>query len=184
MCAVRPRTLALTQHMLLLTNQMVLISVCSPSSQTNNVCGIRYKHLTSFFVLFFNPRPPVYLRPLLSYQRKHSSFTLAKGPELFPWRDILSDASWFHCTGITPLLSDSAYANWNEALQTARSLDIPISFDLNHRQALGSIEKLWAFVSPHVSSFQLLVLAQANLPHIITLMSLHDDVKVCMHSRV
>jgi hypothetical protein len=124
---------------------------------------------------------------LLRPQRKYSSFALAKGPGYYPWKDVFTGRDpkpdspfplWFHCTGITPLVSESAYSNWNESLQYARALNIPISFDLNHRPALGTLETLWGYVSPHIASFQLVVLAQSNLQPLIKLMALESDLAV------
>jgi hypothetical protein len=126
-------------------------------------------------------------RLVLCLQRKYSSFALAKGPGYYPWKDVFAARDpkpdsplplWFHCTGITPLVSESAYSNWNESLQYARALSIPISFDLNHRPALGSLETLWGYVSPHITSFQLVVLAQSNLQPLIKLMALESDLAV------
>lgn len=83
---------------------------------------------------------------------------------------------WYHCTGISPLVSSHAYSNWDESLQHARMHGIPVSFDLNHRPALGKLDSLWSKVSPHIASFKLVVLAQSNVTSLVKLLGVEEDV--------
>lgn len=55
--------------------------------------------------------------------------------------DILRAASVLHCTGITPALSTTAKEATFHAIETARSADTTVSFDLNYRRALWSVEE-------------------------------------------
>ena len=74
------------------------------------------------------------------YDRAHSAIALAK-PEDFNWPEILKGATWFHTTGITPALSDTAAAITLDALKTAKEMGLSTSCDLNYRKKLWSSEK-------------------------------------------
>jgi len=74
------------------------------------------------------------------YDRAGSSVATAS-PEDFDWNAILEGANWFHFTGITPALSDSAAAICLAAIKTAKLKNITVSCDLNYRKNLWSREK-------------------------------------------
>jgi len=74
------------------------------------------------------------------YDRADSAIALAE-PSEFDWEKILAGADWFHFTGITPALSDSAAECSMEAVKTAKKLGVTISCDLNYRKKLWSREK-------------------------------------------
>lgn len=69
------------------------------------------------------------------YDRDHTAMALAK-PGDVPWRTVFEGASWFHITGITPAISVSAASLALEGMNTARSLGLTVSFDLNFRRNL------------------------------------------------
>ena len=69
------------------------------------------------------------------YDRHHSAMALAK-PGMIDWKKVLHDVTWFHTTGITPAISQSAAELTMEAMHAARSLGIQISCDLNYRKNL------------------------------------------------
>jgi 2-dehydro-3-deoxygluconokinase len=74
------------------------------------------------------------------YDRAGSSISQVKVGD-FGWEQILKDADWFHFTGITPALGDSAAEVTLEALEVAKELGIRVSADLNYRKKLWSMEK-------------------------------------------
>jgi 2-dehydro-3-deoxygluconokinase len=74
------------------------------------------------------------------YDRAHSAIAAASESD-FDWDKIFNGASWFHFTGITPALSDSAAAITLAACKAARSKGVTVSCDLNYRQNLWSREK-------------------------------------------
>lgn len=74
------------------------------------------------------------------YDRKDSAIALAK-PEEFDFDAIFKDADWFHFTGITPALSESARELTLKALQTAKKHNVIVSVDLNYRKKLWSVEE-------------------------------------------
>jgi 2-dehydro-3-deoxygluconokinase len=54
---------------------------------------------------------------------------------------VFAGAKWFHFTGITPALSDSAAETCKLAAKTAREMGLIVSADLNYRKKLWSREK-------------------------------------------
>jgi 2-dehydro-3-deoxygluconokinase len=57
-------------------------------------------------------------------------------PGAVDWPRVLKGADWFHASGITPALGDGPAAALASAIACARSHGIPVSFDLNYREAL------------------------------------------------
>ena len=57
---------------------------------------------------------------LVVYDRAESAIAKAK-PEDFNWDEIMKDAGWFHTTGITPAVSQSAADCGNEGCKEGRS---------------------------------------------------------------
>ena len=74
------------------------------------------------------------------YDRAHSSISTAKADE-FDFDAIFKDVDWFHFTGITPAVSDSAAKLTEEALKAAKKAGVTVSVDLNFRKKLWSSEK-------------------------------------------
>lgn len=74
------------------------------------------------------------------YDRLGASIAEAKASD-FDFNKILDGAVWFHTTGITPALSDSAIELTEAALKAARAKNITTSIDLNYRKKLWSKEK-------------------------------------------
>ena len=74
------------------------------------------------------------------YDRAHSSISTAKADE-FDFDEIFKDADWFHFTGITPAVSDSAAELTEVALKAAKKAGVTVSVDLNFRKKLWSSEK-------------------------------------------
>jgi 2-dehydro-3-deoxygluconokinase len=74
------------------------------------------------------------------YDRRESAMAKAENKD-FDWNNILENADWFHFTGITPALSDSAASICMEAVKIAKSKGITVSCDLNYRKNLWSREK-------------------------------------------
>src|SRR5438067_6717018 len=77
----------------------------------------------------------------VTYDRAHSAIAEIKPGEV-KWDEIFSAGTkWFHWTGITPALSDSAAAVTREACEAAKKHGVTISVDLNYRKKLWSKEK-------------------------------------------
>ena len=74
------------------------------------------------------------------YDRDYSAVSLAK-PGDFEWANIFKEASWFHVTGITPALSQSAADLTFEAVQQAKEMGLTVSCDFNYRNKLWNYGK-------------------------------------------
>jgi 2-dehydro-3-deoxygluconokinase len=74
------------------------------------------------------------------YDRQDSAIAQVL-PGEFDWPAIFRDAEYFHITGITPALSDSAAAVSLEAVKAARQAGVTVSCDLNFRKNLWSSAK-------------------------------------------
>ena len=74
------------------------------------------------------------------YDRAHSSISTATAAD-FDFDAIFEGADWFHFTGITPAVSDSAAVLTEEALKAAKKHGVKVSVDLNFRKKLWSSEK-------------------------------------------
>lgn len=97
------------------------------------------------------------------YQRRQSAFA-QQNPDSFHWSSLLAGPRpWFHVTGITPLVSPSAWNSWDAALRQAAVSGIPTSLDLNHRKQLGTLEELWTMVVPHCERLEVLILSLEQL---------------------
>ena len=60
------------------------------------------------------------------------------------WQSVFGGCRWFHLSGITPALSESAALASCEALHTARAMGVTTSYDLNYRAKLWSPERAQA----------------------------------------
>jgi 2-dehydro-3-deoxygluconokinase len=74
------------------------------------------------------------------YDRDGSAIALA-GPGAIDWTKAFAGAGWFHITGITPALSQSAADLSIEAVQAAQKAGIAVSCDLNYRKNLWKYGK-------------------------------------------
>jgi 2-dehydro-3-deoxygluconokinase len=74
------------------------------------------------------------------YDRAGSAIA-AIAPGQVPWPAVFAGAGWFHLTGITPALGDSAAATSLEALTAAKAAGLTTSIDLNYRKKLWSPAK-------------------------------------------
>lgn len=72
------------------------------------------------------------------YDRAYSAISMA-GPGAIDWDRVFEDACWFHITGITPAISESAMTLSLEAVRAAKEFDVTVSCDLNFRN------KLWKY---------------------------------------
>ena len=74
------------------------------------------------------------------YDRTHSSISTVR-PEAFDFDQIFEGVDWFHFTGITPAISDSAAELTEAALKKAKEHGVKVSVDLNFRKKLWTSEK-------------------------------------------
>ena len=80
------------------------------------------------------------------YDRQNSSIAKLQ-PGQIDWNTVFKNADWFHWSGITPALSDSAAAVTLEALRAAKKANVTVSVDLNYRKKLWSKEKAQSVIT-------------------------------------
>ena len=73
------------------------------------------------------------------FDRKGSAMAEAKRED-FNWDKIFEGAEWFHCSGITPALSDECVKITLDAVKAAKENGLTISIDLNFRETLWDKE--------------------------------------------
>ena len=78
-------------------------------------------------------------------------------PHAVDWPRVLAGADWFHASGITPALGDGPAAVLADAIARARAQRIPVSFDLNYREALWRDRDPRPLVEPLVRQATLLI---------------------------
>ena len=81
------------------------------------------------------------------YDREGSSFATLR-PGMIDWEKILSDAGWFHWSGITPAISDKAAELTKLACEAAKRHGVTVSVDLNFRKKLWTKEKAQSIMKP------------------------------------
>lgn len=81
------------------------------------------------------------------YDRAHSSAAGIQ-PGMVDWDQIFENAGWFHWTGITPAISQSAADTCLEAIRIANNKGITVSCDLNFRKNLWKYGKKASDVMP------------------------------------
>ena len=92
------------------------------------------------------------------YDREYSAFAEIKAGD-FDWKRILSDAGWFHVTGITPAVAEGVAAEAITALKTAKELGVTTSCDLNYRAKLWKWGKKADEVMPELTKYVDVVIA-------------------------
>ncbi len=95
------------------------------------------------------------------YDRAHSTISALQPGEI-NWKQVFEGARWFHTSGITPALSDSAAAVTLEALQAARRAGLTVSYDLNYRGKLWSPEKAQAMQEPMMAYVDVLITTEED----------------------
>lgn len=95
------------------------------------------------------------------YDRAHSAMaTLQKG--MINWDKVLDGATWFHFSGITPALSESAAEATLEAVQAAHNKGLKISCDLNYRSKLWQYGKTPVEVMPQLLQYANVILGDID----------------------
>jgi 2-dehydro-3-deoxygluconokinase len=76
----------------------------------------------------------------VTYDRSGSAIASAR-PGDFDWDAVLADADWFHLTGVTPAISETAAQLAIEGARRARERGITVSCDYNYRKNLWKYGK-------------------------------------------
>ncbi len=95
------------------------------------------------------------------YDRRNSAISVIQPGEV-DWQKTLKGARWFHTSGITPALSDSAASVTREALQAARQAGLTVSYDLNYRGKLWSPDKAQSVQEPLMQYVDVLITTEED----------------------
>lgn len=83
------------------------------------------------------------------YDRSHSAISEIECG-MINWEYVFEGANWFHWTGITPAISQSAADVCLEAIKKANDLGITVSCDLNYRKNLWKYGKSAGTIMPEL----------------------------------
>ena len=86
------------------------------------------------------------------YDRAYSAIALAKPGDL-NWDKVFEGVDWFHITGITPAISESAMELSLESVKVAKEKGITVSCDLNYRKNLWKYGKKAAEVMRELAKY-------------------------------
>jgi 2-dehydro-3-deoxygluconokinase len=95
------------------------------------------------------------------YDRAGSAFSRIT-PGTVDWASVFSGARWYHVSGITPALSDSAAKVTAESLAAAKVAGLTVSYDLNYRAKLWSAKQACAAQEPLMEHVDLLIAAEED----------------------
>jgi len=95
------------------------------------------------------------------YDRTHSAISAIQPGEV-DWKEVFKNAKWFHTSGITPALSDSAAAVTREGLEAAKRAGLTVSYDLNYRAKLWSPDKAQAVQEPMMEFVDVLITTEED----------------------
>ncbi|MGD0694883.1 MAG: sugar kinase [Terriglobia bacterium] len=95
------------------------------------------------------------------YDRASSAISAIQPGEV-DWKTVFAGAQWFHTSGITPALSDSAAAVTREALRAAKAAGVTVSYDLNYRGKLWTPEKARAVQEPLMEFVDVLITTEED----------------------
>ena len=112
------------------------------------ICELRYFGVDTKKIVRGDGRMGIYyleaganqLPSKVVYDRAYSSIALAK-PGDIDWDKAFDGVDWFHITGITPAISESAMALSLESVKEAKKRNITVSCDLNYRKNLWKYGK-------------------------------------------
>ena len=104
------------------------------------------------------------------YDRVDSAFAHIQ-PGMVNWEKVFRGVRLFHVGGITPALSVSAFEAQKEAMIAARKAGCLISYDINYRVALWSIEDARKAQLPLMEYVDILVTSLPDQPKVTELLS-------------
>ncbi|HSF80513.1 MAG TPA: sugar kinase [Anaerolineales bacterium] len=104
------------------------------------------------------------------YDRKDSALARIQ-PHMLDWQTLLSQTRLFHVGGITPALSASAAETQAEALRLARGAGCLVSYDLNFRAMLWTLEQARAAQLPLMEYVDILITSLPDQPNVTELIS-------------
>lgn len=92
------------------------------------------------------------------YDRSDSAIALAK-PGQIDWDAVFADVDWFHISGITPAISETAMQLSLESVREAKRHGVTVSCDLNYRKNLWKYGKAASEVMRELAGYVDLAIA-------------------------
>lgn len=115
------------------------------------------------------------------YDRQYSSFSKIE-PGMIDWDSIFENAGWFHFSGITPALSQSAADACMEALEAACRNGLTVSCDINNRFSLWKYGKtIQEVLPPMIECCDVVLASKEDLMTIWGLSPLDEDLIQSKH---
>lgn len=111
----------------------------------------------------------------VTYDREYSSIALSKKGDV-NWDEVFKGVEWFHITGITPAISESAMELSLESVKKAKEKGITVSCDLNYRKNLWKYGKKASEVMRELAKY--VDVAIANEEDVQKSLDITVDVKV------
>jgi 2-dehydro-3-deoxygluconokinase len=100
------------------------------------------------------------------YDRAHSAIS-GLAADAVDWDSVMSDAAWFHVTGITPALGERAAAATAAAIGAARRAGARVSVDLNFRKKLWSEAQAQATMKPLMKHVDVVIANEEDLQSVL-----------------
>ena len=95
------------------------------------------------------------------YDRSASAISRI-APGAVDWSSVFAGARWFHVSGITPALSESAARVTGEALAAAKRAGLTVSYDLNYRSKLWDAKKARSVQEPLMQHVDVLITTEED----------------------
>jgi len=95
------------------------------------------------------------------YDRAASAISRVR-PGSIDWESVFAGARWYHVSGITPALSESAARVTAESLAAAKKAGLTVSYDLNYRSKLWSAQKARAVQEPLMQQVDVLITTEED----------------------
>ena len=109
------------------------------------------------------------------YDRAWSAIAMAK-PGDIDWDKAFEGVEWFHITGITPAISESAMALSLESVQEAKKRGITVSCDLNYRKNLWTEAEAKACMTQLMPYIDILVANEEDADKVLGIKARDTDV--------
>jgi len=91
------------------------------------------------------------------------------------WQKVFRGAKWFHVSGITPALGQSAAAVTTEALKSAKRAGLLTSYDLNFRSKLWSDKEAQACQEPMMENVDVLITTEEDTKVVFKITAVNDE---------
>lgn len=97
----------------------------------------------------------------IAYNRLNGSFANIR-PEKIDWKKVLEGCEYFHWTGISPGISESAYEALKEGLKTAQHIGVEVTTDPAYRSNLWKYGKKGSEVLKELVSYSTIFIGGVN----------------------